>query len=295
MLTVLLAMACGVFEGSGLPDHAVAVRAQLAEALVERDPSVVGPLAEKASEWEGKDGDLDRLLGDALANVLMHPQDGLRLLRSRPDPGNSSWVEAIKAASVRMGDPVVMKATWAELGERVPSFDNPVVPQLVQQLLSDPALASDRAVAGIDGCALLDQQPSVGRKELDHRAGPGLLKVGAMMGADQVVVGRPLYRSDPDPQTGRGPLQCVRKVLLEDGWPEPLSRTLTVGLRQGQRKVFIDIKGDNGEPWAYAASDQVAGGRMLRALDLLGSEQGEEQLRAMLERGLWAVDAAGAP
>lgn len=295
MLTVLLVMACGIFEGSGLPDHAVDVRAQLAEALIERDPLVVGPLAEKASEWEGKDGELDRLLGDALANVLMHPQDGLRLLQSRPDPVDPSWVEAIKAASVRVGDPVVMKATWAELGERVPPFDNPVLPQLVQQLLSDPQLTSERAVGGIDGCALLDQQPSVGRKALDHRAGPGLLKVGALMGADQVVVGRPLYRSDPDPQTGRGRLQCVRKVLLEDGWPEPLSRTLTVGLRQGQRKVFIDIKGDNGEPWAYAASDQVAGGRMLRALDLMDSEQGEEQFRALLEQGLWAVDAGGTP
>jgi hypothetical protein len=295
MLTVLLAMACGVFERPALPDHAVTVRAQLAEALVKRDPSVVGPIAAKASEWEGKDGDLDRLLGDALANVLMHPQDGLRLLQSRPAPGDAAWVEAIKAASLRVGDPVVMKATWAELGGRVPPFDNPVLPQVVQRLLSDPTMASDGAVAGIDGCALLDLQPPVGRKALDHRAGPRLLEVGALMGADQVVVGRPLFRSDPDPQTGRGSLQCVRKVLLEDGWPEPLSRTLTLGLRQGQRRVFIDIKTDNGEPWAYAASDPVAGGRMLRAMELMGSSNSEDQLQAMFERGLWAVDPDGTP
>jgi hypothetical protein len=295
MLTLLLAMACGVFERPALPDHAETVRAQLAEALVERDPSVVGPLAEKASEWEGKDGDLDRLLGDALANVLMHPQDGLRILQSRPAPEDPAWVEAIKAASLRVGDPVVMKATWAELGGRVPPFDNPVVPQVVQRLLSDPTMASAGAVAGIDGCALLDLQPPVGRKALDHRADPRLLEVGVLMGADQVVVGRPLFRSDPDPQTGRGRLQCVRKVLLEDGWPVPLSRTLTLGLRQGQRSVFIDIKTDNGEPWAYAASDSVAGGRMLRAMELMGSSNSEDQLQAMFERGLWAVDQDGTP
>ena len=75
--------------------------------------------------------------------------------------------------------------------------------------------------------------------------------------------------------------------------PEPLSRTLTVGLRQGHRVVFIDIKTDNGEPWAYATSDQVAGGRMLRAMELMGSEHSKEQLRVMLERGLWALDVDG--
>jgi len=295
MFTVLLAMACGAFEGPGLPDHAVTLRAQLADALVERVPSVVGPLAQKASEWEGKDADLDRLLGDALANVLMHPKDGLRLLQAWPAPEEPAWMEATKAASLRVGDPVAMKAIWAEFGGHVPAFDNPVLPQVVQRLLSDPGMTSDLAVAGIDGCALLDLQPPVGRKALDHRAGPDLLKVGVLMGADQVAVGRPLFRSDPDPQTGRGHFQCVRKVLLEDGWPTPLSRTLTLGLRQGQRVVFIDIKIDNGEPWAYATSDQVAGGRMLRAMELMGSEHSEAQLRAMLDRGLWATDTDGTP
>ena len=101
------------------------------------------------------------------------------------------------------------------------------------------------------------------------------------------MVGRPKAVSDADPQLGRGPLQCERKVLL-DTWPVPLTKTLTLGLSMGQRKVFIDIKVNDGEPWVFATSDTLAGGRWLQALSLHDTPDAEQRIRGLYPDGLWA-------
>lgn len=286
---MLLMMSCAGGLGTGLPEAAVAVRAQLASALVQRDPQVVGPLAEKAAQWEGKDAELDRLIGDALGNVLMHADEGLRILRSVPEPNDPAWVEAARSAALRTGDPQTVRDVWMQINQASAPFENPVFSQVVQRMHADPTMGSARAVRVLFGCQLLDAQPGVGRKPLDHLAGPELIEVAGLLGADQVVVGRPKFRSDPDPQSGRGPIQCIKKVLLEDGWPTPLPKTLTLGLRQGDRTAFLDIKMENDVPWAYAASDLLVGGRWVRGMDLFASGKAEA-LPKLYPDGLWASE-----
>ena len=92
-----------------------------------------------------------------------------------------------------------------------------------------------------------------------------MLEVALTLGADQIALGRPAYRSDPDPQSGRGLLRCEQKMFLAEGWPDPMPKTLTFAVRAGDRTAFIDIKHDKGRPWAYATSDVFVGDRLLRS------------------------------
>ena len=155
-------------------------------------------------------------------------------------------------------------------------------------------MGSSVVVEALFGCQLLDAQPTVGRKPLDHPALPELIEAALLAGADQVTAGRPQYRSDPDPESGRGPLQCQRKVLLPEGWPVPFSKTLTLGLRQGDRTAFLDIKLEDGQPWAYATSDVLVGDRWIRAMKTLAAGQGE-RLAEQYPDGLWAAPKEATP
>ena len=108
----LLWQACGGATAPGLSEEAVSARKGLEHALVAREPADVGPAAKKAAQWEGKDAPLDILLGDALANVLMRTEDGLRLLEANKRPEDPKWAKAYMAATMRQGDPEKMKAVW---------------------------------------------------------------------------------------------------------------------------------------------------------------------------------------
>ncbi len=265
MWTVFFFVACTQGTGADLPSEAVAARTRLEAALVERVPEVVGPLAQQAAVWEGQDAHLDRMIGDALANVLMSANDGLQLLRTNPAMGDRGWREAMQSAALRTGDPAVIRSVWAELGAPPAPFNNPVLGQVVQRMRADPAMGSTEALEGLFGCQLLDAQPSVGRKSMDHPIDATMVVVAQSLGAEQVALGRPAYRSDPDPQSGRGLLQCEQKMFLAGGWPDPMPKTLTLAVRQGDRTAFIDIKHDKGQPWAYATSDLLVGDRLLRS------------------------------
>ena len=287
MWAMVFLIACSNGPGAELPSAGVEARDRLALALRDRDPAVVGQRAEQASAWEGQDAALDRLLGDALANVLMSPSDGLQLLRSSPDLNDPIWREATRSAALRTGDVETIRAVWAELGESLIPVGNPVLSQVVQRMLAEPAMGSDAALNGLFGCQLLDAQPAVGRKEMDHPIGPEVMKVIELLGVEQITLGRPMYRSDPDPQAGRGPLQCTKKVLLSDGWPDPMPKTLTLALRQGDRTAFIDIRSDAGQPWAYAASDARVGDRVLKSWVAFQSGKVDDLSRRYPD-GLWA-------
>lgn len=291
---MLFFMACTGGSGAELAPEGVDARDRLAASLVERDPSQVGPIAEQASAWEGQDPPLDRLLGDALANVLMNADDGLQLLRKHPDLGNSQWEEATRSAALRTGNVETIRAVWAELGEAPIPFDNPVLSQIVQRMRAEPKQGSLKAIEGLFGCQLLDAQPAVGRKSMDHPIGPEIVDVAAALGVEQVTIGRPVYRSDPDPQSGRGHLQCQRKILLSDGWPRLITKTITIGLRQGDRTAFIDIKMVDGEPWAYATSNELVGDRLLRAWMAQVSDRGQD-LSERYPNGVWASEPEAGP
>ena len=291
---MLFFMACTGGSGAELAPKGVEARDSLAAALVDREPSQVGPIAERASAWEGQDPQLDRLLGDALANVLMNADDGLQLLRKHPEVGNSLWEEATRSAALRTGNVEAIREVWGELGEAPIPFDNPVLSQIVQRMRADPKQGSAKAIEGLFGCQLLDAQPAVGRKSMDHPIGPEIVDVAVALGVEQVTVGRPVYRSDPDPQSGRGDLHCQRKILLSDGWPRLITKTITIGLRDGDRTAFIDIKMVGDEPWAYATSNEVVGDRLLRSWMAHVSGRGQD-LGERYPNGLWAAEPEAGP
>jgi hypothetical protein len=288
MLTLLFLLACSADDPPQLPEVAVSARRTLAVELQTRVPKKVSRAAEHAAQWEGLDSDLDRLLGDALANVLMNPADGIQLLASNPAPADAQWVSAYLAAASRTGDSDQMKKAWLAVGRPALDFSHPVTGQVRHQMLADPSVGADQMEAALLACALLDAQPPVGRKDLDHPVSKVLVDVAEALGATQVAVARPIFRTDPDPQTGRGPLQCRKKIWLKDGWPEPFPRSLTVAITDGVNKLFVDVRLSEGEPWAFAASDPIAGGRWLQAMKLWETPNGPERVREKYSEGLWA-------
>jgi len=288
MFTLLLLLACSADDPPTLSEVAVSARRTLAVELQERNPEKVSRAAKHASQWEGQDAELDRLLGDALANVLMNPLDGIQLLAANPAPSDPQWVSAYLSAASRTGDPDQMTTAWTAVARPVFDFSHPVVGQVRHQLLANPAVGVERMEAALLACELMDAQPPVGRKAVDHPVSDSVLAVAEAVGATQVVLARPIFRTDADPQSGRGPLQCRKKIWLDAGWPSPFPRSLTVALTDGIHKVFIDIRMNDGEPWAFAASDPVAGGRWLEAMKLWETPDGPARVRKKYPDGLWS-------
>jgi len=290
MWWLLLAFSCGSQPDDALGDAGRLVRSDLAQALVERNPTQVGKAARAASAWEGKDPALDRLLGDALANVLMKPEEGLKLLQARPAPEDPSWTRATLNAAVRTGTPATITAVWAQLGRPDIEAAHPVVQQFVQRARKDPALEYQVLEDLVGRCMLLDSQPQVGREVLDLPALAELVPAARALGAHGVALGRAIRRTDPDPSAGAGPWRCARRVLLETSWPEPMLRSLVIGATDGTTRVYLDIKLQAEGPWAYAASDSEAGARWLEAAQLFrdagGGQAGEAKVHAVLGEGL---------
>ena len=289
MWTLVLWLACAGNEPPSLSAEAKAAKRALAVELNQRDPQKVSRAAEHAAQWEGQDAHLDRMIGDALANVLMNPSDGLRLLSDNPAPDDAEWQSSLLAAASRTGDEDKMVAAWEKVGRPTLPFQHPVVGQVVRRMHADPHLGADAVENAIHACTLLDAQPAVGRRALDHPVTSAMLDVSQAVGATQVAVGRPIFRTDPDPQSGRGALQCLKKVWLEDGWPDPIPRALTLALTDGVRKVYVDIRIQEGEPWAFAASDPVAAGRWLEAMKLWTTPDGPNIVRRKFAGGLWST------
>jgi len=294
MWTLLLTVACSEPIPEGLPQEGIAARDELAQALTTRDPARVEQAAEKAGSWEGKDAQLDRLLGDALANVLMNPEAGLPLLKSRPLPGDPDWTIAMLLGTARTGDIHAMKDVWNQMNRPAVAFTNPVTPSMVQRLKTQPAMNIEEFEYGIKMCTLLDSQPSVGRSTLEFPVSADLLKVAPWVGADTVVVSRPRTKVDGDPETATGPLQCAKKVVLSK-WPSVIGSTLTVGLSSGSRRVFIDIRQSKDEQWTYATSDPVAGGHWVQAMNIAHTPDAEGRIRERFSDGLWAEPKEYAP
>lgn len=290
MWTWLLILACTSPSPPGLNSEGVAARDALAQALGPRDPKAVQAAVEQAVQWEGQDPALDRLLGDALANVLMHVEDGRARLEANSDPDSDAWATAFLLATARTGDVERMTATWSKLDRPAPPFSNPVTSSVVQRLKRDTLMTLEAFEQPIFDCGLMDAQPPVGRSALDTAVSTDLLKVAPWVGADRVVIGRPKSKSDTDPDQARGPIQCARKVLLET-WPNPMAKTLTVGMSSGNKRVFIDIQPMNDGPWAYATSDELAGGAWVKAMQLAGAPDAEALVQARFPYGLWADEA----
>jgi hypothetical protein len=288
----LLVFSCSQQTADSLGVEGQSARAELAQALVARIPAQVGPVARRASAWEGKDPALDRLLGDALANVLIKPEAGLALLQAHPAPDDPTWSEATLNAAMRTGSPTTITKVWAQLGRPAVAAGHPVVQQVVLRARRDLTLGYPVLEDVARRCELLDAQPQIGRQVLDLPALAELAPAARALGAHGVVLGRAARRSDPDPAAGAGPWNCGRRVLLEAEWPEPMLKSFVIGATDGNSAVFLDIKLQAEGPWAYAASESAAGARWIRAAgiyrDAGGGERGVAAVQLALGQGLAA-------
>lgn len=264
----LLLTACsGV---GGLPQDAVRARTALRQAIATGDADQVGDAARVADRWRGRDAELDRLLGHALANVLMRPEEGLPILESAPATDDPLWVGQVAAAALRAGDYATLERV--SRGLELPAIDllSPVVEQYVVRTRLDPKLGWGDMAEAVRGCTLLDGQPRRGRLALDRAAPSALPHTALALGAERVVMGRPERLDDHDPLAGTGDVQCRTGRLVEGlRLPRPLPRNLTVGAEQGSDRVYIAVKPRDGEAWAYGTNDDAAALRWLGASDTL--------------------------
>lgn len=264
---LLLAACTGI---GGLPQEAVRARTALRQAIATGDADQVGDAARVADRWRGRDAELDRLLGHALANVLMRPDEGLPLLESAPATDDPVWVGQVAAAALRAGDYATLERV--SRGLELPRVDlmNPVVEQYVVRARLDPALGWQDMAEAVRRCELLDGQPRRGRLPIDRVAPSALPHTALALGAERVVMGRPERLDDHDPLAGTGNVQCRTGRIVEGlRLPKPLPRNLTVGAEQGDDRVYIVIKPREGEAWAYGTNADAAALRWLAATDTL--------------------------
>lgn len=245
-------------------------REALAEALTERDPERVGRAARVASTWEGQDPSLDVLLGDALANVLMQPNEGIPLLRAHADPSDPTWATALQSAVLRTGNAAALEAALRETGNPPEQVAENLVAWMATRALRDPLLSIADYQAAAEACALFDAHPTRGRRPVDQPAPAGFFEALPRMGATLVVVGRAEVPPDPPADSGKG-LQPCRTGRLWPGaqWPEPLSRHVTVGIATDTYPLFLSVRPESGEPWVFASTRfDVAGELVAQVRDL---------------------------
>ena len=273
---------------SGLPAEGEAARAALAAALADRSTVPVAQVSEAAraaAPWKGQDAELDMLLGDALANVLMRPAEGLALLRSRALPGDPRWKNAMGGAALRSATAGAVYAVQQEAGLAAVDAEAPGVAWLGARALRDPALGWSALVRLDRDCALLDGQPQRGRQGIDVEVPQELLAEARAQGASHVVLGRAERPTDEAPETGRGRPPCRTGRLLGETLPEPMERHLVVAM-QGTGPLFSEPlylslgRGPSREPWVIGSTR---------------SEAARSLIEAALAREPSAPEPAGAP
>jgi hypothetical protein len=256
-LLLLVALGCA----SGPPAELVAARTTLQDALTTRDPTQVSTAARAASTFEGQDPTLDRLLGDALANVLMRPADGIALLRNNPSPSDTTWATAYESAALRTGEAAVLEASFRETGSTPIAAPEALVAWMGARALRDPHLTIHDFRAAAADCALYDQQPTRGRRTVDQPAPEGFLTTLAQLGATRVVLGRAEVPPDPPADTGQGLQPCTRgRIYPTVAWPKPLPRHVTVAIDTATQPLFLSVQPQDGTPWVFASTrNDIAG------------------------------------
>lgn len=285
-LLLSLLLACG-----GLPAEGVRAREELEAALETRDPAQVGPAARAAGPWQGRDPTLDRLLGDALANVLMRPDEGLSLLLANPAPEDAGWRAAQLAAAIRTEDGTEVSAARARAGlDALPLEEQPgrdVLAQVAAHALRHPDAPISRLDEVLADCLVADARPRVGRKPLDLPLPSNIIEAARALGASRVVMTRPEDRSDRDPLRYDTAPRCGDARLIEgDSLPDPLPpRAMVISASDGRTSVHLDIMMRDEQAWVFGASDPEQAARWIRAADLL-STRGADGVRTELGAGL---------
>ena len=302
MTLVLLLIACGGTASQGEASAARDAARALSSALERRDVAEVSAAARAADAYRGQDPALDRALGDALANVLMRPEQGLALLKANPAPDDPGWRAALRGAATRSGDQAEMDAAWAATGEPEVGFLHAIAEAAAARARRDPAFDTGALQAINADCALLLKRPMVGRSGLNAPARASLLDAVRALGATEIVLARPILPTDPDPLVGApGPWRCGDWTMLEgDAWPADFPpRMLVMGASDGHESLFIEARVEEGVPWVFNTSVGEWGARWLRATDLYddagGGEAGARRVAEVLGVGLKgsAFPAAG--
>lgn len=276
-----LACACG----SGLPEEGRQARESLREALVVREVPGVTRAVRVAERWEGRDPDLDRLLGDAVANVLMRPDEGLRLLRAHPAPEQESWREAVGGAAIRIGGPEALSAAIAEAGLPSLPAGSDVAEQVTLRARSDPSIGWPDLVEAVEGCALVDAVSGRGLQELDLPSPPTLPEAARALGAVRVVVARAARAPG-----ARESWTCATGDLVPGGRiPDPLPRNLSVVATDGTLVLGVRVHPTGAGPWAYGSNDAKAAARWIAFAAALedGMDAEDPALRSRFGRGLF--------
>lgn len=268
-----LVLALGGCGAPGPAPELVAARATLAALMVDRsavDVSAVSEAATAAARWKGEDADLDLLLGDALANVLMRPSDGLALLNARPQPDSLAWQRAVGGGALRTRTGIAVAAAEALDALGPVDEDAPWVGWMASRALRDPALGWLDLEAVDAACGLLDQQPQRGRRPVDLPLASGLLDTARAEGARLVVLGRAHATTDPEPDSGKGLVPCRSGRLLGETLPVPMPRHVVVGMvgdsPMFEKPLFISLSwGPDREPWVLASHRPDDANRLIQA------------------------------
>ena len=248
----VMIMGCRSDPGNDEVDSA---RRALRAALVDRDQAQVTQTARAAGVHEGKDPALDRLLGDALANVLMRPSQGLKMLEENPARGDEEWETAILSAAMRTGETAVFM-TILEQTSATPFIPSPdLVAWTSAQALTDPKInvhtLRDRAA----DCTLFDAHPTRGRRTVDQPAPADLGEVLYQLGAERVVLGRAHTATDPKPSSGRGLQPChTGRLFPGPALPKPLPRHLTVSMSVGEHRLHLSIRPEADAAWVFGST-----------------------------------------
>lgn len=264
--------------------------AALAEALQHRQIEQVSRAARQAGPWRGQDPALDRLIGDALANVLMRPEDGMPLLLANPAPDDADWRSALRGAALRSGDRVKMKAAWQQTGGADLDFEQAVVDQLAARAKADPGFDLRAVDSVLARCKLLERRPTVGRRSVDHPVEGDLFAAARALGAQVIVLARSTELLDEG--TGSKVWRCYDLTLMDDdGLPAQLPPKITVlGASDGAHDVFLDLREEDGVPMIFSANNPDWAGRWIRAAALITAAgdpaAGARQVQETLGAGL---------
>lgn len=264
----LLLLACGSScLGSGIDARREALR----QAMAEGDQAKVSEAARAASEFEGKDPVLDRMLGDALANHLFRGAEGLALLQANPAPDDPAWVAATADAALRAKDLVVLDGLMRAQGVQL-NLDLPALEQVQRLSLQDRSVTHQVLVEVDRRCALVDKRPLLGRQEVDMPSSPSLERALRLLGATEIVVTRTHLVFSPRSPKERS-YQCKTAWLPEGEWqtiPSPLPpRGVMVAVTDGTTRGYMELQTKAGGDWVLASDDSQQVGRWLNAAYLL--------------------------
>ncbi|NOY26893.1 MAG: hypothetical protein GXP62_13560 [Oligoflexia bacterium] len=288
MLAVLmLILACS----SGDPAISQA-RTALQAALASGDVTAVSNAARAAGDLEGKDPALDRLLGDALANHLLRTEDGARLLRANPAPGDPVWLDAATDAALRIGDRPWLAKLLALRGVEL-DLKRSVVDQVMRLSASDASIDHKVLETVVEDCALVGSRTRTGRRPVDLPVPDSLQKTLTVLGATHIIAARTTLVYSPRTSTDRS-WKCAAGWLPQGSYhtiPDPLPpRGIVLVATDGRTTGSVELESTRSGPWATSSGDPALVARWLQAgamMDGLGADpDAETKVLARFGHGL---------